>query len=212
MYSALQRPIPAICVRVSITCSSSRVASDSRSSRPSLAAFAIATIVFAFLRLKPSARIERGWAAASSVGSGNACDAIRGDRRASAVAAGQPIQERETRGERELLQRDRVHETLENTGKAGWVQPAKAPRERRELRIAGSEGVEGIEVEVERHHPLESGARLRQCVGGSHGAVQGDAKQRRIRSAVLAYGDFDGRIIEHKHATVRRSVPCIDLV
>jgi hypothetical protein len=55
VYSALQRPSPGIEVRSSITSSSVRVASDSRSSRPSAAAVAIATIVVAFLRLKPSA-------------------------------------------------------------------------------------------------------------------------------------------------------------
>lgn len=139
--------------------------------------------------------------------------AVHRGRRASAVGACQPIQEGKTRGERELLQRDRVHEALENACKAGRAQPAKAPGERSEHRIAGSEGVEGVNVELERQHLLESGgARLRSRVPPFPGAVQREVKRGRLRSTFLGHGDFDRRAIEHEYTAVSRSVPGINLI
>lgn len=105
-----------------------------------------------------------------------------------------------------------MHEALEDGRKAGWAQPTRAPDERRERRIAGSEGVEGVDVELERQHPLEGGARLGSRALWPSGAGQSQAKGGRLGSALLGHGDLDGRAVEHEHAAVGRSVSGVNLV
>ena len=73
------------------------------------------------------------------------------------VRFGEPVQEHDADGERQLLAGDRIGDALEHRWEPGWLQAAKAVRQGAKVRIVRDAAVEIIELYIEAEQSAERG-------------------------------------------------------
>lgn len=125
---------------------------------------------------------------------------------------GQPAENGQPGGKRQLLARDRVEQAFEQRREARRLQAPVALRQRAEGPVAGGARVEAGEVDLQTEQSGQRLGRGRLSRRRDTRAGERDSESRRIGAARLRHSDLDRPPLDHERATIRAPVPAVDRI